>query len=203
MPILPILGAIGSIFGMGGKSASDSRMDQNQLQAMRDQTEVSKYGIGQNAQMQQGGLDLQRKGFGIDAMDQRMKQAILADLVANYSAPNVSVDGIKNAQFSGGLRLSPENQAAFGDLNKKALMAAMQGEGEFQGGNILQAPRATPMQQPGFMEKLLGIGGLVGSGMGAVGGAMQGLGGGGQPSQYIPPPQQAMNYDPNAYKVNF
>lgn len=168
LQFLPMIASLGSILGGAGKSASASRAQQNQLQAQKDQAEVSKYGIGQNAQMQQGQLDLQRQGFSEDARGNRAKQMAIADLLMGRQPTRVSVPGVPQAQISGGLQFGEAGKAGLAELYKQAMTKMLAGD-QFQGGNILQAPRATPMQQSGLLEKILGIGGLLGGVAGAVG----------------------------------
>lgn len=168
---LPMIGsALGSIFGGAGKGASDSRMQQNQLQAQKDQTEVSKYGIGQNAQMQLGNLDLNRKQFEDDARGKRAKQALIGSLLQNYQPSQVSVPGIKNATVSGGLAASLQNpgaQASMQELLKQALAAQMaqgsDGGEQFSGGAILPTPGVSSLPKAGKLESILGGVGLGGS----------------------------------------
>lgn len=200
LQFLPLIASLGSILGGAGKGASDSRAQQNMLQTQRDQAEVSKYGIGQNAQMQQGQLDLQRKQFGEDAPLNRARQAALADILMNYKPTRVSVAGIPDAQISGGTGLGAGGRAGLAEMQKQALARLLTGaKGEsFQGGNILQAPRATPLQNAGLLEKILGIGGLVGGVAGAVGNNLPGASG---PSYAQAQPPEGLN--PNLFRNIF
>lgn len=171
LQFLPMIASLGSILGGAGAGASRSRAEQNQLLSQRDQTEAHKYGTAQNAQMQLGNLDLQRKAFSEDAPLNRAKQAALADMLMNYTPRRVSVAGIPQAQISGGTSLGEGGRAGLAEMQKQALarlLAGRQGE-SFQGGQLLNAPRATPMQNAGLLEKILGIGGLAGGLAGAVG----------------------------------
>lgn len=165
--ILGIGSALGSLFGGGAKASADARAREAQLNVLRDRNALDAYGTAQNAQMQQGQLDLQRKGFSEDARGNRARQALIGDLIARFAPTNISVPGIPQANVTGGLSVGPDGQQAMANLVKQALLAQMTPD-TFQGGNILQAPKQTPIPKAGLLEKIMGIGGLIGSGMGAV-----------------------------------
>src|SRR5688500_4448365 len=96
--ILGALPLIGKVLGGGAKSAEDSRMKQFEALIAQDALRNQQFSTGQNAQMQQGQLDLQRKGFTEDARGNRMKQAMLGSILQNWSPASVNVPGIQNAQ---------------------------------------------------------------------------------------------------------
>lgn len=182
--LLPAIGgiasAIGGIFGGGAKKAEDSRFQQAQLQTGQDALRTSQYGIGQNAQMQQGQLDLDRKQFSEQARGGRANDAARAAILANWSPTSINVPGIQNAKISGGLQNLPESaKAAMAELYKQSVMAQLAGD-KFEGGQILQPPAVRGIPQAGGLEKVGGILGTIGSIAGGVLPALGGLGGGQQ-----------------------
>jgi hypothetical protein len=176
--ILGIGGLIGQFLGGAAKGASDGRMTQAQLQNQQDQTRTAQYGIGQNAQFQQADTDLARKAFEENARGDRAKQAVLGALLGNLQDAKINVPGIQTASVSGGLRpsaLGEGGRAAGSLLNQQALLKMLQGD-QFEGGKILSAPGVQGIPKAGLFEKIAGIGGLIGGGMGAVGQGLQSFG---------------------------
>lgn len=190
-----ILGAItglGGLLGGGAKAASDGRMNEAQLNVLRDRNALDAYGTAQNAQFQQGGLDLQRKGFTEDARGGRAKQAAIADLLAKFKPTQISVPGIPQAQVSGGLQgLGAGGQQAMAELMKQALAAQLAGD-KFEGGNILKAPTQSAIPKAGLLEKIMGIGGMIGQGAGAIAPFLQS-------GQAQPKPWYANSEDPGSF----
>ena len=171
MNFLGILGAIsglGGILGGGAKAAADGRMTEAQLRAIQDRTRTDQYGIGQQAQMQQGTLDLARKNFEEDARGGRARQAMIGDLLANFKPTSISVPGIESAQISGGLQLGEGGKAGASEMMRQALLKQLQGD-TFEGGKILQAPGTQGIPQAGLLEKIGGIAGLGGAIAGGIG----------------------------------
>lgn len=178
LAILPALLGIGGLvsqfLGGAAKGAADGREKQADLQSRQDQIKTAQYGIGQNAQFDLAQTDLARKNFEENSRGGRAKQALLGALLSNLQDVNISVPGIQTAQISGGLRpsaLGEGGRAAGALLNQQALMKMLQGD-QFQGGNILQAPGVQVIPKPSTWEKIAGIGGLIGGGMGLAGQAM-------------------------------
>ncbi len=171
--LLGIGGALGSLFGGIGKGRAEGRAQEADLLTRRDAVEANKYGTAQGAQMQAGNLDLARKGFTEDARGGRAKQALIGDLLSRIQDANVSVPGIQSASVSGGIRpsaLGSLGRESAGELARQALMAQMTPD-QFQGGQILQPPRASPLPQSSGLDSFLNIGALLGTGMGALGGS--------------------------------
>lgn len=174
-------GMLGKVFGGQAKGAADGRMAQANLQAEQDRTLTSQYGIGQNAQMQAGNLDLSRKGFEESARGGRAKQALIGDLLSRLQDVNISIPGVQSASITGGLRpsaLSEGGRAAGSLLNKQALLKMLEGD-KFQGGEMLKAPGVQAIPQASKWEKIAGILGNVGSIAGGIGQAASAFGGGG------------------------
>jgi hypothetical protein len=170
-PLMGVLGAIsglGGILGGGAKAAADSRMTEGELRSRQDNALTAQYGIGQDAQMDAGSLDLQRKNFTEDARGGRAKQAMLADLLMNFKPTSINVPGIQSAQISGGLQMGEGGRMAAGEMLKQALMAQLQGD-KFEGGGILQAPGVQGIPKAGLLEKIGGIAGLAGAVAGGIG----------------------------------
>lgn len=226
---LPLIAsALGSVFGGAAGGKSDQRMQENQLLAQQNNTLANLFNTQQNAQMQAGNLDLNRKSFTEQARGGRAKQAVLADILSNLKPTNVSVPGIKSAQMSGGLNanaIGDTGRASLAELAHQAMQAQLAGrDGEaFSGGQLLQAPQLAQMKQASGLEKFLNMAGLVGSAIGAVGhslpsggssfsapsvqgfaGAPAGLESVGAtnvlPQGLTPDLLQALNYNPNIYK---
>jgi hypothetical protein len=165
-----ILGAItglGGLLGGGAKAASDGRMNEAQLNVMRDRNALDAYGTAQGAQMQQGNLDLQRKGFTEDARGGRARQALIADLISKLAPTQINVPGIQQAQIQPGMQLGQGGQQAMAELMKQALAAQLAGD-KFEGGNILKAPTQSAIPKAGLLEKIMGVGGMIGQGVGAA-----------------------------------
>jgi hypothetical protein len=168
-------GLLGKVFGGQAKGAADGRMAQAKLQGDQDALRTQQYGIGQNAQMQAGNLDLSRKNFSEDARGGRAKQAMIGDLLSRLQDVNISVPGIQTASVTGGLRpsaMSESGRAAGSLLNQQALLKMLEGD-KFSGGEILKQPGVTALPQPSKWEKLAGILGNVGTLAGAAGQAGQ------------------------------
>ena len=173
LKMIPVVGPIaGGIADMAGKSAGGAaagRQQDTQNLLTQDQLRNQQYSTAQNAQMNAGQLDLQRKGFTEDARGGRAKQALIASILGGGFQPTqVSVPGIKNAQISGGLAESLKNpgaQASMQELLKQALSAQLAGaDGEqFSGGAILPPPAMSALPKAGKLENILGGVGLGGS----------------------------------------
>jgi hypothetical protein len=187
--LLGIGSALGSLFGAGAKASSDSRLSEAGLNVARDRNALDAYQTQQNAQMQQGQLDLQRKGFTDDARGLRAKQALIGNLLSTLKPTQVSVPGITPAQINSGLTVGADGQQALANLVKQALAAQMAGD-TFQGGSILKPPAQTPIPKAGLLEKILGVGGLIGSGMGAV-------------APFLPQPRPKLPEDPYNNEGNY
>jgi hypothetical protein len=182
-PLLGVLGAIsglGGILGGGAKAAADGRMKEADIHTRQDNTLTAQYGIGQDAQMDAGSLDLQRKNFTEDARGGRAKQAMLADMLMNFKPTSIDIPGIQSAKVSGGMQMGEGGRMAAGEMLKQALMAQLSGD-KFEGGNILKAPGVQAIPKAGLLEKIGGIAGTVGAVAGGLGQVLPsfGVGGGG------------------------
>jgi hypothetical protein len=165
-----IIGAGGQIAGAIAANRAAGRAQETGLNTNRDAVGTSQYGVGQNAQMQAGQLDLSRQQFGEEARSRRARQAMIGDLLANIQDINVSVPGIQNASVTGGLRPSAMGELGRGagsELSKQALLRLLQGD-TFTGGEILPMPGLTPTPQANGLDRLLSVGGSLGSLSGAI-----------------------------------
>jgi hypothetical protein len=186
----PYMGAVGKAASGTASGAAAGRKTEADLNVARDQIANQGYSIGQQAQMNAGSLDLQRKGFEEQARGSRAKQAAMADMLANFKGTNISTPGIRSSTISGGLSVdSPGVQQAMAKMREQALLAQLKGDtpgGEgFTGGNILATPTQTPIPQAGMMEKIMGTAGQVAGWGGLIGDLMKakkydtgGMGGG-------------------------
>jgi hypothetical protein len=165
MAFLPFLTAalpvISNIFGGASKGAQEGRNTQASQQAQQDLIRSSQYNTAQNAQMQQGNLDLNRQQFSEAARGNRGREAMIGEVLANWKPGSVSVPGIQNATISGGLQNLPEGaKAAAAEMAKQAMAKMLTGD-TFQGGQILPQPGVTPLPQPGKFDKFLDIAGFA------------------------------------------
>lgn len=171
MPVVgPLLSGLGQVAGGAAKGSSDQRMSENQQMLGHDALQNQQYGTQQNAQMQAGGLDLQRQGFSEDARGNRAKQALIASILQNFQPGHVGVSGVKDANLTGGVLASLGNagsQASLAQLYKDALSAQMTPD-HFSGGEILHPPTLSQPKGSGVLEKVLGGVGLGGSLLGAL-----------------------------------
>ena len=179
---LPLLLAaaplISRLFGGGADAAAKARQAEADLNVKRDTLAEQAFQAQQNAQMNAGNLDLQRKGFEEQARSTRAKQAAIADMLANFKGTQINIPGIKSAQITGGLNVnSPGVQQAMSGLRQQALLAQLKGDtpgGEgFTGGALLTPPAQAAIPKASGWEKFLGIAGQIAG----LGGALGGLGG--------------------------
>jgi hypothetical protein len=164
-------GDLGQVGGAAAGGAMSGRQLDSQNVLTQNNQANQQYGTHQGAEMQAGGLDLQRKNFQEDARGGRAKQALIASLLGGGFQPtSVNVPGVKSAQISGGLGASLGSDGAkqsMSDLLRQALMAQMQQgspEGEqFSGGQVLAPPTMRELPKAGKMENIMGGIGLGGS----------------------------------------
>lgn len=156
----------------GAHGAAQGRQAEAGLNVQRDQLANQQYNTAQNAQFQAGNQDLQRKSFEEEARGSRAKQAAIADMLANFKGTSISTPGVRQSTISGGLNVNtPGVQQAMAKMREQALLAQLKGDtpgGEgFTGGNILTAPKQTPIPQAGGWEKFMGVAGQV-AGLGSL-----------------------------------
>lgn len=190
--ILGGIGLLGQFFGGQAKAGADSRASQAEFGQRQDLLRNQQYGTAQNAQMQGGQLDLQRKQFSEEAPLNRAKQAALADILMNYSPQRVSVPGVRQANITGGTSLGEGGRAGIMEMQKQALSRLLAGEqGEsFTGGQMLTPPSLSQIPKASGWEKLAGVLGIGGSLAGVLGqSGLFGDGGGQSYTQAKPMPE--------------
>ena len=168
IPYLEIAKMVAPYLSSMAAGRSKGRADEASILQQGDQQANQQYGIQQQAQNQAGQLDLQRRAFQDQARGQRGKQALIADMISGYKPTSVSVPGIQNAKISGGLHesIGDMGRASMGEMSRQALLKLMEGD-QFQGGEVLTPPKASPLPQAGKFDKFLnvaaGLSGLAGS----------------------------------------
>lgn len=166
-----IAGTLGRVFGGASKGVSDSAQAQEMLQNQRNQTLANLYGTQQNAQMQQGNLDLARQQFGSNEEGTRLRRALLGQLLGNGQPLSIDIPGIPKANVQGGLSLASLGQGGrdtAGLMSSRAL-EQLRTPMTFQGGQMVAPPQLPDVKGVGgngFLNAL----GLAGSAIGALGG---------------------------------
>jgi hypothetical protein len=170
-PVGAIASGVGQVLGAASGGKNDAKMAGAQIDQTGNNQLLSQYGLQQNAQMNQGQLDLQRKQFSEGAEASRMKRALVGSLLGNMQDFDISMPGIPKAQMSGGLKPSTLGQGGrdiSAEMVARALSQIRSGD-QFQGGNILPAPTLATPQKPstgGFMDTaalIASLGGALGS----------------------------------------
>lgn len=171
--LLGMGGDLGQVLGGAAAGAAQGRLQEGDLLARRDLAKNQQYGINQGAEMQAGNLDLARKSFSEGARGSRAKDALLGNLLQNVQDVNISVPGVPSGGgVTGGLRpsaLGAGGRQAGSDLAKQALLA-MSTPDAFTGGQVLTPPQLAPIPEASGWETAAGVGGTVGSILGALGG---------------------------------
>ena len=131
----PLAQNLSSVLGGAAKSSADTA-------AAKSVFDMNNYNSQQNAQMNQGQLDLQRKQFDESSESSRMRRALVGALLGNMQDVNVTVPGIKNATITGGMRPSAlgQNGKDLAALMVKLASEKAQAGNAYQGGEILKPP---------------------------------------------------------------
>ncbi len=200
---LSLAGDVGSVIGKQQQGATNGRITQAQLNQGQDRNAIDLYQAQQKAQNDARQLDLQTKGFENDNRSTTGKQALISALLSG----NIDPTSISGGKASGGLlaalKNNPDAIAAMRNMHGQADKAQM-AVPNFAGGQLLNAPSLTPLQQVdkgGWLSKLASFGqiaGAVGSGLPGEKAdvpdiyAQQGLGGviPGQPVPFVTPPKK-------------
>ena len=132
----PLAQNLSSVLGGAAKGSADTA-------AAKSVFDLNRYGTEQNAQMDQGRLDLQRKQFDESSEASRMKRALIGTLLGNVQDVNVSVPGIKNASVTGGMRPSAlgQNGKDLAALMVKLASEKAQAGNQYQGGQMVTPPQ--------------------------------------------------------------
>ncbi len=179
MDWVSLISAASNAAGQYAKNSAAGRVAEAGLNQGQDSLRNSQYNTAQNAQMQGGNLDLNRKSFSEGARGNRAKQALIGDLLANFKGTNISTPGIKGSQISGGLAdsMGLMGKAAGSELSRQALLKLLEGD-TFEGGDILPQPGVTAQPKASTFEKIMAGIGTGGALAGSIA-ASQGAGGGG------------------------
>lgn len=164
------LSGAGKTTGDAAAAMAKQQLAEGQLANQANSNLNQQYGIGQNAQMEAGNLDLARQNFTNENRATTARQALVAALLKNYTPSQVSVPGVKQATISGGLQQALQNPQAQSTLQTLFDQAskAQNTPVSFSGGQILQAPQLTPLPQASGLQNVLGGVGLGSSILGSV-----------------------------------
>lgn len=177
---LPMIGsALGSIFGGAAEGRANQQANQAAAEQQRNNLLADIFRTQQGAQMQQGALDLQRKAFDAGVEKERLRRALVGQLLGNAQNLTIDIPGIPRASISGGLgpnALGASGRALAQMISRRAL-SQLDTPTDWQGGNIVDAPAIGPVPKQGG-GGLLNTLGLVGSVLGGLGGIFGGGGGG-------------------------
>ena len=178
---------LGSVMGAQQGGAASGREKQAAANLAFDRNALDRYQTEQGAQFNAGNLDLQRKDYESGNRATTAKQSLIASLLGGAGG-GMDPTSIQDGKASGGLlaalKSNPDAMAAMRNLHGQADQAQM-APSNFQGGNLLTAPKLTPVPQidkGGFMSTLASI--LQGAG--AVGSGLSGLSSGGSSSPSVP-----------------
>lgn len=185
--MLGILGAIGSIFGGGAKGAANERANANDFISRNNQALANLYGINQNAfmnalqgeeagKLNRAQLDLAQRNFALNAPSVRGRQGLSADVLANFKPATMSGLPSRIASrmptISGGPQLSGQGQLLARLIRDNAISGMQQGDTfdpipatDFKGG-ILKPPSLQGYKEPGKLESILSVLGLIAGGAG-------------------------------------
>lgn len=178
LQFLPMIASLaGGLLGKGAQKSAEGRMSEANLLQGQDALRNQQYTTRQNAETQAANTDLQRKNFEENSRGGRAKQALIGQLLSGggLQDAHINVPGIQTAQVSGGLRPSA---LGAGGQNVAALLAKlaeekMQTPESYTGGNVLTPPQLSGIPKASGWEKAAGIGGILGTLGGSVGGLMQ------------------------------
>ena len=177
MWVLPALSAIGRLFGGASEGQAQNRINANDAISRNNQALIGRYGVQQGANLsaaqgQETGalnraqLDLQRRGFQLNAPNVRGRQALIGDLMANYRPGRLTgmppAVASRMGRMSGGLQMG-DTARQFGALMaRQALLQQMEGDKfkdvpatDFQSA-LVPPPGLQGPQGPGTLEQLFG-----------------------------------------------
>lgn len=176
LPFLPVIGsALGRVFGGASEGRATQQANQAQFEQRRADTLADIFRTQQGAQLQQGQLDLQRKQFDSSEERDRLKRALVSQILGNAQNLDVSVPGVPKASISGGLGASSlgGDGRAIAQMIRQRAISQLGQPTNWQGGQILNAPNlpAVPKQGGGGLLNALGLVGSVLGGLGGGGGS--------------------------------
>src|SRR5690606_14487827 len=140
---LPFIGqAVGSIFGRASEGRANQQANQAAANARQNELLSRLFDTQQQAQMQQGSLDLARQQFGANRERDHLRRALIGQLLGNAQNLDINVKGIPKANISGGLNfdtLGAGGRATALDMARRA-QTGLDTPMTFEGGNLLRAP---------------------------------------------------------------
>jgi hypothetical protein len=164
-----IASSAGRMFGSAAEASANTQAERAQLEQQRNSLLGSLYNTQQNAQMSQGQLDLQRKGFDESSEGSRLRRALIGQLLGNAQALDIDIPGIPKAKITGGLSVNSLGQGGRdigAEMTARALEKLRAGN-TYQGGNLVAPPDIAPVGQLGG-NRFLNILGSAGSLLGGV-----------------------------------
>lgn len=189
-PIAAVAGLLGPLLGKAAGGASSERQNQNDYALRQAQLTQQGHQFDTSAGLQAAGMNeratLDRANLGIQAPQQRARQALLGSLLKNAKSTKVTPpDGIRMGQVSGGINdisgLLADARDAGGMLAGNATKAIETGSDVPAymdvTSQLAKSPDAPSYQGAGKLESLLSGGSSLAAILAAV---LQGKGGGGK-----------------------
>ena len=161
--LLPLLTGLGGVLGGASKARSEANQQQGQMALSQYNTELAGKIAEQSAQTNRA-RDVSTAG------PTRLKEQILANMIQGWKPMNVTPNWSGKPQISGGMpsSFSPATQMQAGSMSRDALMRQLQGVNAPDITPPITLPNAPQMPRSGWLDKLLGIGGLIGGLAGAI-----------------------------------
>ncbi len=157
---LSALGGIGDVMGSSAAGAANQRAGENQQATNLYNAQSQNYGTQQSAILnllnQMNNMQMERAQFGATSPQNYAQNALMGDRLANAQKVTISHPRANIPTISGGFDPSMWSQNTR-DLGREMSTDAL--------ARMRQAPQ---MQQAGWLEKLLGYGGLAGGLLGSL-----------------------------------
>jgi hypothetical protein len=179
-PLLPLIGTVGRIVGNAAGGMADQRYRENdqRLQMTRDanQNAIQRGSLQSSHALNSAGVDLNRKQFQQNEPGVQARQAMVGNLLERIQP--LQMQGLSARAQSSMPRmnsildaLGPEARQAGGLLANRGV-TGLQNPTQFDPIQALNLPPAqvAALQKSGWLEKILGAVGLIGSVGGAFGG---------------------------------
>ena len=161
--VLSGVGDVASVLGKQQQGKAAGQQAQAQANLSQDRNAIDLYQAQQAAQNQAGQLDLQRKQQEQQSQGTAMKSALAGLLLGGGLQPTSIHGGQRSGGLLASLNANPELLAALKGYGAKNQTASMTPQA-FSGGQLLQAPKLSPVPQVdngGFLSTLANIGQLV------------------------------------------
>ena len=134
--------SLASMYGKQQEGKAKGAADQATIQQRQDQDAISRYIAMQNAQNSAANTDLARQQFTQSSRGKNARDAMIGALLGNFSPTGTMSGGLAKGLST------PEARMAMSELNRQGLEAQLTPP-SFQGGQILPAPRLTPLPNTG------------------------------------------------------